>query len=157
MSKTLYYMLKLNVLYLLLKTGNSQKQTERKWYRSPLDARRTKSWSVSGTSFCTNTFSASWSPNGPGSAAGCSRALACAGSTPTAPGAVAVAGVGLAASRVSTLNEARGALPGCVLIMPRKRVTTHVRTWLYSAHTVTGIHILQGDTKLRARGCSNNR
>jgi hypothetical protein len=33
------------------------------------------------------------------------------------------------------LNEAAGVLPGCVLIMPRNRVTDHERTWLYSLQT----------------------
>ena len=32
------------------------------------------------------------------------------------------------ASRETTLKEARGVEPGCVEIMPRKRVTFHVRT-----------------------------
>lgn len=35
-------------------------------------------------------------------------------------------------SSETTLNDARGVEPGCVEIMPRKRVTFHVRTWLYS-------------------------
>ena len=38
-------------------------------------------------------------------------------------------------SNVSTLNEATGVLPGCVLIIPRNRVTLHDRTWLYSLQT----------------------
>lgn len=33
--------------------------------RSPFDAKRTYNWSVSGTTFCTNTCSSSCSPNGP--------------------------------------------------------------------------------------------
>lgn len=36
------------------------------------------------------------------------------------------------ASRDTTLKEAKGVEPGCVEIIPRKRVTFHVRTWLYS-------------------------
>lgn len=34
-----------------------------------------------------------------------------------------------------TLNDASGVEPGWVEIIPRKRVTCHVRTWLYSEHT----------------------
>ena len=41
------------------------------------------------------------------------------------------------ASRETTLKEARGVEPGCVEIMPRKRVTFHVRTWLYSEQIET--------------------
>ncbi|TNN43742.1 hypothetical protein EYF80_046087 [Liparis tanakae] len=33
------------------------------------------------------------------------------------------------------LKEARGVEPGWVEIIPRNRVTVHVRTWLLSAHT----------------------
>jgi len=35
-----------------------------------------------------------------------------------------------------TLNEAKGMEPGWVLIIPRNRVTFHVRTWLYSEQTI---------------------
>lgn len=38
-------------------------------------------------------------------------------------------------SRARILKEASGVEPGWVEIMPRKRVTDHVRTWLLSAHT----------------------
>ena len=41
------------------------------------------------------------------------------------------------ASRETTLKDARGVEPGCVEIMPRKRVTFHVRTWLYSEQMET--------------------
>ena len=41
------------------------------------------------------------------------------------------------ASRETTLKDARGVEPGCVDIMPRKRVTFHVRTWLYSEQMET--------------------
>ena len=40
-------------------------------------------------------------------------------------------------SRLTILKEATEVDPGCVEIMPRKRVTPHVRTWLYSLHTDT--------------------
>ena len=40
-------------------------------------------------------------------------------------------------SRLTILNEATEVDPGCVEIMPLKRVTPHVRTWLYSLHTDT--------------------
>lgn len=40
-------------------------------------------------------------------------------------------------SRETTLKDARGVEPGCVEIMPRKRVTFHVRTWLYSEQMET--------------------
>lgn len=36
---------------------------------------------------------------------------------------------------VLTLKDASGVLPGWVLIIPRNRVTRHVRTWLYSLQT----------------------
>lgn len=35
------------------------------------------------------------------------------------------------------LNEETGVEPGCVEIIPRKRVTLHVLTWLYSLQTET--------------------
>lgn len=38
-------------------------------------------------------------------------------------------------SNARILNEASGVEPGWVEIMPRKRVTDHVRTWLLSAQT----------------------
>lgn len=38
-------------------------------------------------------------------------------------------------SRARILKEASGVEPGWVEIMPRKRVTDHVRTWLLSAQT----------------------
>lgn len=38
-------------------------------------------------------------------------------------------------SSVTTLKEEREVGPGCVEIIPRKRVTPHVRTWLYSEQT----------------------
>ena len=38
-------------------------------------------------------------------------------------------------SSVTTLKEEREVGPGCVDIIPRKRVTPQVRTWLYSEHT----------------------
>lgn len=38
-------------------------------------------------------------------------------------------------SSARILNEASGVEPGWVEIMPRKRVTDHVRTWLLSAQT----------------------
>lgn len=38
-------------------------------------------------------------------------------------------------SSARILKEASGVEPGCVEIMPRKRVTDHVRTWLLSAQT----------------------
>lgn len=41
------------------------------------------------------------------------------------------------ASRETTLKDARGVEPGWVEIMPRKRVTFHVRTWLYSEQMET--------------------
>ena len=41
------------------------------------------------------------------------------------------------ASRETTLKDARGVEPGCVEIMPRKRVTFHERTWLYSEQMET--------------------
>ena len=41
------------------------------------------------------------------------------------------------ASRETTLKDARGVEPGCVEIIPRKRVTFHVRTWLYSEQMET--------------------
>ena len=40
-------------------------------------------------------------------------------------------------SRETTLKDARGVEPGCVEIMPRKRVTFHERTWLYSEQMET--------------------
>ena len=36
---------------------------------------------------------------------------------------------------MTTLKEEREVGPGCVDIIPRKRVTPQVRTWLYSEHT----------------------
>lgn len=38
-------------------------------------------------------------------------------------------------SSARILKDASGVEPGWVEIMPRKRVTDHVRTWLLSAHT----------------------
>lgn len=38
-------------------------------------------------------------------------------------------------SSARILKEASGVEPGWVEIMPRKRVTDHVRTWLLSAQT----------------------
>ena len=35
----------------------------------------------------------------------------------------------------TTLKELNGVGPGCVDIIPRNRVTLHVRTWLYSEQT----------------------
>ena len=49
-----------------------------------------------------------------------------------------------------TLNDAKGIEPGCVLIMPRNRVTFHVRTWLYSEHTenILPAYIIIGNVKI---------
>lgn len=41
-------------------------------------------------------------------------------------------------SKAKTLKEAKGVEPGWVEIIPRKRVTVQVRTWLLSAHTFWG-------------------
>lgn len=41
-------------------------------------------------------------------------------------------------SSARILKEASGVEPGWVEIMPRKRVTDHVRTWLLSAQTAGG-------------------
>lgn len=38
-------------------------------------------------------------------------------------------------SRLRILKEVSGVDPGCVEIIPLKRVTVHVRTWLLSAQT----------------------
>jgi hypothetical protein len=43
------------------------------------------------------------------------------------------------------LKEASGVEPGCVEIIPRKRVTDHVRTWLLSAQTEE-----HGDNRVRS-------
>lgn len=48
-------------------------------------------------------------------------------------------------SSARILKEASGVEPGWVEIMPRKRVTDHVRTWLLSAQTEGA----QGEQEIR--------
>lgn len=88
-------------------------------YRLPFEASLTNNWSVSGTIFWTKTCSSSCSPNGPQSLA---AAWLKHGST---------------ASNDTILKDASGVEPGCVEIIPLKRVTRQLRTWLYSQQTET--------------------